>query len=755
MAKADKIADFIATVKKKLKKDIDADDHNRKEAVECLRMLNGENHWNADDEKQRKLEGRPCLKVNLFPAFVNQVVGEMLHNRARAKIKPGDHKASAHLAKIRSGIISNAEYRSNGEDIYMTAGKTQVACGYGAWRINTRYCEENPFIQEFYLEAIPNPLTVYLDSARKDESGADAKHGFILTRMPREEFKAEWPHAEYPTETMKVGTGQKDELHYDKDHVTVCEYFVVKPKKVKMCMMDDGSVITEAEAEKKIEAHAELVSKLLNGGNAPAAPPGASPTPASAPVPPMPAPGGPPPAAPPQPGMPPIAPVAPQLPKAPEIIDRRETTVRQVKHYTLTATEILGPKKSDEVSESEHRKKLLDGEDVPGEYVPIVMALGITLNIEGKTHCKGLIRDGRDAAKLVSYWETAIAEAIALAPKAPWVMTPKQVDGYEEDYKNANVKNNPFLLYNMDVESGVPAPPPMRQRPADPPAALFMQASRAVDNLKRVLGMFGADIGEAGPERTGAAVYAKQKPGDISTYVYAYKLNRAIEHSAKIMNSMIGELYDTERDVRLRNIDDTEAVVPINTTVERALRKLQGAPQVYKGMNPLKLTQAYQRGDDQAKFNDITVGKYEVVVTVGPSYATARQESSAQLLSLINAVPAIGKVGADIIVEGIDGTQSERLAARLRKTLPPGLVEPREGEKPYQPPIPPQVQLIAQKSKTEAIKQQKEVLKTRVELVRLYKETQESEVEVRKEVLSILQELHQPPGAGGNGPVSG
>ena len=410
----------------------------------------------------------------------------------------------------------------------------------------------------------------------------------------------------------------------------------------------------------------------------------------------------------------------------------------------MTATEILGPPKSKDVSEEDHKNTLLEGEDFPGEYIPLIMVLGITLNVEGKTYVKGLIRDARDAQKLVNYYESALAEVIALAPKAPWVMTPKQVEGFEEDYKHANVKNNPFLLYNQDIENGVAAPPPMRQSPGAPPVALFQQAARATDNLKRIIGMFGADVGEAGPERTGAAVWAKQKPGDISTYVYAYKLNRAIEYSAKVMNGMISQIIDTERDVRLRDIDDTEKVVPVNTTVERAMDKLKSAPHLYKGLNPLPLTQAYQRGDEKAKFNDLTAGKYEVIVTVGPSYATARQESSAQLLSLINAVPAIGKVGGDIIVEGIDGVQSERLAARLRKTLPQGMVELREGEVPFKPPMPPQVTLMLQKSKTEELKQQKELLKTRVELVKLYKETQESETEIRREVLSILSELHTP-----------
>ena len=755
----EKIQKFLDKVKKKLKRCVESDEHNRKEAVDCLRMLNGDNHWDDDEIKRRKIEGRPCLKVPLFPVFVNQVVGEMLHSRARAKVKPGDHKSSAHIAKIRSGIISNTEYRSNGEDIYMTAGKSQVACGYGAWRILTRYTEDNPFVQEMYMEAIQNPFNVYLDPLRKDEAGADAKYGFVLTKYTRDEFESEWPDADWPADLIKSGLGMKDELYYDRDSITVAEYYVVNHEDLKMCLMEDGTVITKEEADKLIAEYVAATKQAKSSDDSSLAP---SPGPENAPLPVPPAGNMPQLPAPPQapapaaglpqaqPGMLPMQPQA-QLPAAPPptIVKERSAHVRSVKHYTVTATQILGVAKSKDMSDKEHAEKLLDGEDVPGEYVPIVQVLGITQNIEGKQFVKGLIRDAKDAQKLVNYWETSLAETIALAPKAPYMMTPRQVEGFEDDYKNANVKNNPFLLYNMDVESGVPAPPPIRQRPADAPVALFTQAGRAVENLKRVIGIFGSDIGEGGPERTGAAVYAKQKPSDVGSYVYAYKLNRGIEYSAKVMNSMIPALYDTERDVRVRDIDDTETVVPINTTVKAAMLKIQKYPSTYKGMNPLRLTQMYQQGHDMAILNDIKEGKYEVVVTVGPSYATARQEASQQMMSLINSVPQIGKIGGDLIIEGImDNAQGEKLAARLRKTLPPGLVKLPEGETPYQPPPPPQLILMQQKSKTEEIKQQKGVIEQKVALVKLAKEMSESASEqhkdVRKAVLELLAELHSP-----------
>ena len=80
----------------------------------------------------------------------------------------------------------------------------------------------------------------------------------------------------------------------------------------------------------------------------------------------------------------------------------------------------------------------------------------------------------------------------------------------------------------------------------------------------------------------------------------------------------------------------------------------------------------------------------------------------------------------------------------MRKMLPPGLVEPKQGEKPFHMPPSPQVQLLMAKTQTEQIKAKKEELKTRVEMIKLYKETHESEKEIRQQILEVLKELHAP-----------
>ena len=86
----------------------------------------------------------------------------------------------------------------------------------------------------------------------------------------------------------------------------------------------------------------------------------------------------------------------------------------------------------------------------------------------------------------------------------------------------------------------------------------------------------------------------------------------------------------------------------------------------------------------------------------------------------------------------VDFWGAEELAARMKKTLPPGLVPPKPGE-PQSPPMPPppQVQVMIEKSKTEQLKQQ-------VQIIKLYKETKETDKEIRQQIIQVLKELHSP-----------
>lgn len=679
---------------------VKADAHNRIAAIDDLNFCNGE-QWDAKEKKRRDDMGRPALQFNYLPKFIDQVVGDALHNSPQIKIRPVDSKADINIAKIRQGIISNIEYLSNSKSIYGYGGRQQVSCGYGAWRVLTRYTDDNPFVQEAYIESIRNPFLVYLDPDSKDQFYADAKYGFVMEKMTKERFKEAYPRAQWPSDNFTLGEGLASEHWYDSDTLTVAEYFTKEYETTTMLQLENGDVVSEEEftnlSDKWREKNESLLAKIVPAAAA-ALPPG--PTPGVPPGPPPPQ--GMPPMAgreqqPGRPPMPdPLAVGVDQLGPEPKVAMKRDTERCIIRHRTITCLEILDGG--------------TEGNRFPGKFIPIVLVKGKELNIEGKNYVYSLIRHAKDPQKMANYWMSAGAEVIALAPKTPWVGTAKQFEGYEKDYAAAGVENFPFLKYNADPDA---QGPPQRNSPAQPPIAIFEMMRKSEDSIKSVIGMFNADVGAPGSEQTGAAINARQRPGDIATYEFSVNMAGAVAHTGRILNDMIPEVYDSERDVRLRNIDETESFMPVNTTVGAAMRAVKSRPEIY-GLDPARLTQMVAKEGRNAKFNDITVGKYDVVVSTGPSYATQRQESAQALLQLVQSVPEQMAVALDLIVRNMDFKDSDELESRLRKPLlSSGMVKPKPGE--VVPPAQPDPKIIEAQAEMAKIQSHTQIAQVRLE----------------------------------------
>lgn len=679
---SEKAADFIDTAIKRLKRCVDAEDHNRVQSIDDLKFVYLEkSQWDEDEKKRRNDSKRPCLTVNQLKKYIKQVVGDQRQNRTQIKVRPVDSDADVHVAKVLEGIISDIEYQSNADAIYDYACKMITSCAYGAWRILTRYTEDNPFLQEIYMERLPNPHAAYLDPDSKSEVYADAKYGFILEKWRREDFEKEWPDADLPSEELKIGKGMSNELWYDKETVIVADYYVREEVKRTMCLMADGEVLPQDEADAKVKEWNDIAAAILQAD-----------------------------------------PLAPPPPDKPEIKKSRAVSSHKIKYYTICANGCL----------NEHDE---DGEPFPGKYIPIIVVRGDDVNVEGKTYVESLIRDAKDPQKLHNYWVTAAAERVALEPKAPWLMSEEQIEGYEEDYAKANTDNVPVLLYNFKENQ----PQPQRQGPGQAPAALFTEIENSRRSIQETIGMFNADIGEQGREISGKALLQRQKPGDAGTFVFIDNLNRAIAHSGRVICSMIPEVYDSERDVRLRNFDDTETFAPVNGTVGDAIKKMKLDPARYAGMEKTYIEKLAKTKGRSAILHDLSRGKYNVVIKSGPSYATRRQESADQLFKLYSADPNRLGLALDLIVKNLDILDAEELSSRLRKPLlAQGIIKPKEGEELGKPPTPAPAVILQMEKIKQAVTAQK------VNYVKLLKELQGTDQEVKKTVLEVLAELHAP-----------
>jgi hypothetical protein len=300
--------------------------------------------------------------------------------------------------------------------------------------------------------------------------------------------------------------------------------------------------------------------------------------------------------------------------------------------------------------------EILEERDWAGSYIPVVRVIGNEFEVDGRVYVSGLVRNAKDAQRMYNYWVSQEAEMLALAPKAPFIGYGGQFEGYEQQWKTANTQNWPYLEVNPDVTDGQGAVLPLPQR-AQPPMAssgLLQAKSGAAEDIKSATGQYNASLGMTSNERSGKAILARQREGDVGTYHYVDNLARAIRHVGRQLVDLIPKIYDTERIARIIGEDGEPSTVKMNPMQEEPVKKIVN-----------------QDGIVIDKIYNPSVGKYDVRVITGPGYATKRQEALESMAQLLQGNPQLWQVAGDLFVKNMDWPGAQDLAKRFQKTLDP------------------------------------------------------------------------------------
>ena len=323
--------------------------------------------------------------------------------------------------------------------------------------------------------------------------------------------------------------------------------------------------------------------------------------------------------------------------------------------------------------------EILEEHEWPGSTIPFVRVVGVDMQVENERVVKGLVRNAMDAQAMYNFWATSYAEHVALAPKAPFIGPKGFAEGSEDVWQTANDTPHAYLEYNpVDASDGSPLPPPSRAPGPDIPAGYVQGMMQASDDIKATTGQYDASLGARGNETSGRAINARQRESDTANFHFIDNVAKAVEYASRIMVEVLPKLYDTRRVARITGEDGTEDLAYIDPNSPQAMQKIQ-----------------HEEGEIKSIYN-FAVGRYDVVVTTGPSYATKRAEAADMMTQLAQGDPTIMAKAGDIIVRNFDMPGAEELSKRLKLFLPPEIRQAEEAETGGQQQLPPQVQAAVQ-----------------------------------------------------------
>lgn len=317
--------------------------------------------------------------------------------------------------------------------------------------------------------------------------------------------------------------------------------------------------------------------------------------------------------------------------------NKREIKKPRVMYYKCTALDVLETRKWE------------------GSYIPFCFVEGVKTIVDGKVYYTGLYEDMLSTQVLYNYATNTAIELAESAPIAPFVGDSRAFKGFEQFYDEANTKNYSYLPYNGVDGSGNPINAPQRlQNSADLSSAVNL-IQMAEQNFYGTSGIYPASLGQQSNEKSGKAIIARQKEGDISTSNYADAFTRALQYGGIIFKDLCKKIYDGAREIQVMSEDKKTRPVKIN---QKFIDDKTGKPMNY----------------------DLTEGDYEVMVTTGPSYTTKREEAREAQIQLFQAAPKAMLPALPMIIRNMDWPQADKTADAVERGLPPELRDPEQME---------------------------------------------------------------------------
>jgi hypothetical protein len=157
---------------------------------------------------------------------------------------------------------------------------------------------------------------------------------------------------------------------------------------------------------------------------------------------------------------------------------------------------------------------------------------------------------------------------------------------------------------------------------------------------------------------SGKALVQNTRRSDLCSFEFIDGFSDALQLTWEMLIDMIPTVYDSERVERIIGHDGVEKMVTINGT---------------------------QEGQEDL-INDLSKGTYDVEVTIGPSFQTARQEALDTLIAMSEAMPNSAPLIADLMAKNVDTPDAQEMARRLRIPLiQQGIIQPTDAEKQANP----------------------------------------------------------------------
>lgn len=304
-----------------------------------------------------------------------------------------------------------------------------------------------------------------------------------------------------------------------------------------------------------------------------------------------------------------------------------------------------------------------------GQYIPIIPVIGEEVQPYGKKRqWWGLVHPNKGAQRFFNFSISSLAERMALEPHAPHMLDPQQIDGYQAWWIQANRRNLPYLPYKRYIDGKDYGAPERSQVDLSGSSLAMLGVQQGRELVQTGTFAYEPSLGKEQSNRSGKAILAEQQQFEISSSGYLYFLaDISMNYEATVVLDMMRRVLD--RPGRVVQTMDEEGKVEQVMINAPFYRDQSGAPvEMQDGM--------MAPPGANVQRHSLTEGTYSVVVTVGKSYQSLRQEGGQVLGEILQSHPEMLPIVGPLWAKAQDFPYSQdfmKLLLKLREMQYPGL----------------------------------------------------------------------------------